>query len=151
MGHAIALRAQLPQQFAQVPDATLFPAIVDQLIEQELLAQSQTGALSARDQVMLENETRNFLANAALVRAVSAAVTEETIAAAYLAYSAENDAGEPVTEYPRRAYPRDHRRRGRQPSPRRWPRDAPSPRSRRNSRSTDRRRTAAIWAGSGPT
>lgn len=99
LGHAIALRAQLPAQFAQVPDATLFPAIVEQLIEQELLAQSQSGALAPRDQMMLENETRNFLANAALVRAVSAAVTEETIAAAYLAYSAEYDAGEPVTEY----------------------------------------------------
>lgn len=99
LGHAIALRAQLPAQFAQVPDATLFPAIVDQLIEQELLAQSQTGALSARDQVMLENETRNFVANAALVRAVSAAVTDETIAAAYESYTAEYAAGEPVTEY----------------------------------------------------
>ncbi|WP_127108973.1 peptidylprolyl isomerase [Pararhodobacter zhoushanensis] len=99
LGNAIALRAQLPEQFAQVPDATLFPAIVQQLIEQELLAQAQADNLSPRDQLMLQNETRNFLANAALVEAATAAVTDESVQAAYDAFAAEYAQGEPVTEY----------------------------------------------------
>lgn len=99
LGHVIALRAQLPAQFAQVPDATLFPAIVDQLIEQELLAQSRAGSLSRHDQLMLENEVRSFTANAALLSAVEAAVTEDSINAAYAAFAESYAAGEPVTEY----------------------------------------------------
>lgn len=99
LGHVVALRAQLPAQFAQVPDATLFPAIIEQLIEQELLAQSLAGELSRRDRMMLENETRSFLANAALLGAVQDAVTDESVAAAYEAFTQEFAAGEPVTEY----------------------------------------------------
>lgn len=99
LGQAIALRSQLPQQFAQVPDATLFPALVEQLIEQELLAQAHQDHLSYRDTVMLQNETRNFVANAALLEVANAAVTDESIQAAYDAYAAQFAQGEPVTEY----------------------------------------------------
>lgn len=99
LGHAIALRAQLPAQFAQVPDETLFPAIVEQLIEQELIAQSQASTLSRRDRMMLENETRNFLANAALIDVATQAASDESVAAAYEAFAAEYGAGDPVTEY----------------------------------------------------
>jgi len=99
LGHAIALRTQLPPQFAQVPDETLFPAIVEQLIEQELIAQTQARALPRRDRMLLENETRNFLANAALLSVAAAAVSDESVAAAYEAFVAEYGAGEPVTEY----------------------------------------------------
>lgn len=99
LGQAIALRAQLPQQFAQVPDETLFPALVEQLIEQELLAQAQADDLSLRDQLMLQNETRNFLANAALVEVATAAVTDESVQAAYDAFVADYAQGEPVTEF----------------------------------------------------
>jgi peptidyl-prolyl cis-trans isomerase C len=99
LGHTIALRAQLPQQFAQVPDETLFPAIVDQLIEQELLTQAHAGALTRAEQLMLENESRSFVANSALVQAATAAVTDESVAEAYAAFAAEYAQGEPVTEY----------------------------------------------------
>ena len=99
LGHAIMLRTQLPQQFAHVPDTTLFPAIIDQLIEQELLAQSRAGAVTRTEQLMLDNETRNFLANAVLTEAAMAAVTDESIAVAYEAYSAAYGAGEPVMEF----------------------------------------------------
>ncbi|MCA2011507.1 peptidylprolyl isomerase [Pararhodobacter sp. CCB-MM2] len=99
LGHAIALRSQLPQQFAQVPDETLFPAIVQQLIEQEVIAQSTEGSLTHAQEIMLENETRNFLANAALMDVAQEAVTDESIAAAYEAFAAEYNEGDPVTEY----------------------------------------------------
>lgn len=99
LGHVIALRGQLPLQFAGVPDATLFPAIVDQLIEQEVLAQTLADTLPRRTQLMLDNQTRSFLATTALVGAVEAAVTDETIATAYAAFVANFATGEPVTEY----------------------------------------------------
>lgn len=99
LGQAIALRSQLPQQFAQVPDATLFPALVEQLIEQELLAQAHRDHLSRLEATMLQNETRSFIANAALVGVATAAVTEESIQAAYDAFAADYAAGEPITEY----------------------------------------------------
>lgn len=99
LGNAIAMRGQLPQQFAQVPDATLFPALVQQMIEQELLSQSHAGNLNRTETLMLENENRNFIANAALMQAANAAVNDDTIAAAYEAYSQTFAEGEPVTEY----------------------------------------------------
>ncbi|MCB1405232.1 MAG: peptidylprolyl isomerase [Rhodobacteraceae bacterium] len=99
LGHAIAMRGQLPQQFAQVPDTTLFPALIQQLIEQELLSQATADQLSRAETLMLENENRNFVANAALVRVAEAAVTEDSIAAAYQAYAEAFAQGDAVTEY----------------------------------------------------
>lgn len=99
LGHAIALRDQLPEQFDNVPDETLFPAIVDQLIDQELLQQAGAATLSRRDQIALENEIRNFIANATLTAEADKAVTDEALAAAYESFTAEFDAGEPVVEF----------------------------------------------------
>lgn len=99
LGHALAMRGQLPEQFATVPDETLFPAIVDQLIEQELLQQAGAAGLSRRDRLALENEVRNFISNATLADEVELAVTDEAIAAAYDAFAEEFAAGEPTVEY----------------------------------------------------
>lgn len=99
LGHAIAMRAQLPQQFAQIPDETLFPALIDQMIEQELLAQDHGDALSRVETLMLENESRNFIANAALVQIAAAAVSEDAVNAAYQAYADAFAVGDAVTEY----------------------------------------------------
>ncbi len=99
LGHAIALRGQLPPQFQQIPPETLFPAIVEQLIDQELLRQSGTDELGRRDRLMLDNEVRNFISNAAMTAALADLVTEEAIASAYEAFAAEFAEGEPETEY----------------------------------------------------
>lgn len=99
LGHAVALRAALPQQFQSVPDETLFPAIVEQLIEQELLHQFHADNLSLRERTTLDNELRNFIANSALMSAANAAVTDESVALAYDAFVAEFGQGEPTTEY----------------------------------------------------
>jgi len=99
LGHAIAIRGQLPQQFAQIPDETLFPALIEQLIEQELLSQSYADQLTTVETLMLQNESRNFIANAALVRVAEEAVTEESVAAAYQAYADAFSQGEAVIEY----------------------------------------------------
>ena len=99
LGHAIALRGQLPQQFAQIPDETLFSALIDQLIEQELLAQAHADELTLAERLMLENESRNFIANTALTGVANAAVTDESIGTAYDAYVAAFSQGEAVTEF----------------------------------------------------
>jgi len=99
LGHAVALRAALPQQFQTVPDETLFPAIVEQLIEQELLHQFHADALTLRERITLENELRNFTANSALISAANAAATDENVGQAYEAFVAEFGQGEPTTEY----------------------------------------------------
>lgn len=99
LGHAIAMRQQLPQQFAQVPNERLYPALVQQLIEQELLAQTLAENLGTREMVQIENQTRSILAGEALQRAITALVTDEAIQAAYDAFVAEFTQGEPTTEF----------------------------------------------------
>jgi peptidyl-prolyl cis-trans isomerase C len=99
LGHALALREQLPQQFLTLPDETLFPAIVEQLIEQELLHQFKGDDLNRRERAMLENELRNFSANAALTEAAEAALSDAAIEDAYEAFAAEFAEGEAETEY----------------------------------------------------
>lgn len=99
LGHAIAMRQQLPAQFASVPNDTLFPAIVEQLIDQELLRQFGAPALPLVARLQLDNDMRGFIANATLVAAAEAAVTDDTIAMAYDAFITEFAQGEPVTEY----------------------------------------------------
>ena len=99
LGHAIALRDQLPEQFRQVPDETLFPAIVEQLIDQEMLQQAGAATLGRRDRLALENEVRNFIANAALAAEGEAALSDEAITAAYDAFVAAFQEGEAETEY----------------------------------------------------
>ncbi len=99
LGHAIALRETLPAQLQSAPDDRLFPAIVAQLVDQELLAQSLGGALSPGDRIRLETQTRGFLSGVALASALDLAVTEANIAAAYAAFAAEFGAGDPVTEW----------------------------------------------------
>jgi len=99
LGHAIALLQVLPVQLQQAPDDQLFPVIVEQMIDQELLAQSQAAVLSPADQIRLDNEVRGFLSGAALTAAIDLAVTEANIQAAYDAFAQEFGTGEPVTEW----------------------------------------------------
>jgi peptidyl-prolyl cis-trans isomerase C len=99
LGHAIAMRAALPPQFQSLPDDTLFLALVEQLVEQTALAQSVDGQMSRRDQLSLENETRNFSANVALTAATQSAVTDEALTIAYGAFVEEFSGQEPIPEY----------------------------------------------------
>lgn len=99
LGHVIAMRGALPEQFQSLPDETLFPALVEQLIEQTALARSVEDDLSFAQQVMLENETRNYVANAALTRAAEAAVTDDALTTAYDAFVVEFSGQEPTPEF----------------------------------------------------
>jgi peptidyl-prolyl cis-trans isomerase C len=83
LGHLIAAREALPEQFRTLPDETLFKGIMDQLIQQAALEQTVEGKLSRRDALMLENSRRDFMSNVALMSVVEAAVTDEALQTAY--------------------------------------------------------------------
>ncbi|MDD7971515.1 peptidylprolyl isomerase [Roseinatronobacter alkalisoli] len=99
LGHLLAAREVLPEQFRGLPAEALFEPLVEQLIEQTAIMQHAEGTLTAREQVTLENEQRAFVANAALSRVADAAVNDEVIDEAYAAFVTEFDGQEPTPEY----------------------------------------------------
>ena len=82
LGHMIAVRETLPEQYQSLPDDVLFNGILDQLVQQTALQQS-LGTPSKRDALIVENAARQHLSGVALQGVVTTAVTEEAIKAAY--------------------------------------------------------------------
>lgn len=82
LGEVLVAARQLPEQYQQLPPDILFGGVVDQLVQQELLAQTVTEepAILA---LVLENQRRQILANSALEEVAAGAVTEEAVQAAY--------------------------------------------------------------------
>ena len=95
VGHMIVARAQLPQQYAQLPAGVLFDGLLEQLIQQAAIA-SGVSELSRRNELLLENERRALAVNEALEVVAAAALTEEALQDAYDAAYA---GAEPETEY----------------------------------------------------
>lgn len=83
LGHMIAAREALPEQYRALPDETLFKGIMDQLIQQAALEKTVEGKLSLRDSLTLENSRRDYLSNVALTDVALGAVTETALQAAY--------------------------------------------------------------------
>ncbi|MFV2033993.1 MAG: peptidylprolyl isomerase [Halocynthiibacter sp.] len=96
LGHMIITRGQLPQQYQGLPNSVLFDGILEQLIQQSVLAQSLGDELPADARLMIDNETRAILAGRALDQVIAAALTDEAVQAAY---TARYEGAEPVTEY----------------------------------------------------
>ncbi|OSP54646.1 peptidylprolyl isomerase [Pseudoruegeria sp. SK021] len=94
-GHLALLRAQLPQEFQSLPDSALFDGLLDQAIQQALLAQ-QVEEMGRAAELALENDARAMRANIEIQRLLSAAVTPEALQAAYDVRFAE---AAPATEY----------------------------------------------------
>ena len=95
LGQMIITRAQLPAQYQQLPDDVLFKGILDQLIQQQLLA-DQVEGMPKRVAAALANEERSMLAGEAIDDLAKVAVTEEAIQADYAAMFAD---AAPETEY----------------------------------------------------
>ena len=95
LGNMIVARESLPAQYQALPPETLFKGILDQLIQQTALQQS-VATVTKRDTLQMENDRRAYLSNVALEPAVTAAVTEDAIKAAY---DARYAAATPATEY----------------------------------------------------
>jgi len=81
LGHVIALRERLPAQFQQLDDATLYQGMLDQVIQQQVLADAATP--SKATEIGKENEVRAYLASREIDRLSSEPVSDEALQAAY--------------------------------------------------------------------
>lgn len=95
LGHVAAAREALPAQYLQLPNEVLLPGLVDQLIQQTVLAQA-IDEVGQTVEIYLENERRTLVAAEKIDEVITAAVTEEAIQAAY--DEAYSDA-EPTVEW----------------------------------------------------
>lgn len=82
LGHMIAARASLPEQFDQMPAQELYNGILQQLVQQEALAQ-QVAALPQLLALTMDNEQRSLRASIAVEEALETAVSDAEIQAAY--------------------------------------------------------------------
>ncbi|MEX0309152.1 MAG: peptidylprolyl isomerase [Tateyamaria sp.] len=96
VGHMIVARASLPEQFQQLPNEVLFSGILEQLINQTLLAQAFEGDLPKRAELQIQNETRSLTAGEELEKLFQASLTDDAIQAAY---DAKYDGVTPQEEY----------------------------------------------------
>jgi peptidyl-prolyl cis-trans isomerase C len=92
LGHVIASHARLPQQYRDLPPEVLFQGIIDQLTQQELLAQSLEDT-PIRVTTTLQNERRSLLAGEVIDALSSDAVAEDALKAAYEAQYTDADLG----------------------------------------------------------
>ena len=83
LGHLITARARLPQQYQSMDNAVLFQGLLDQLVRQELLAQTLGDNAPRRALITLENERRSLFAGEVIDGLMSSAVDEAAIKAAY--------------------------------------------------------------------
>lgn len=82
IGHMIVLRDGLPEQYQSLPDNVLFDGILEQLIQQTVLAEQFKGmdyAIGLR----MENEERSLRAGAAIDAAINERVTDEALQGLY--------------------------------------------------------------------
>jgi len=82
LGQMIIARAKLPQQYNQFPPDVLFNGVLDQLIQQQLFADSLENE-PARVKMAIENERRALLAGEAINNLTNELVTDEAVQAAY--------------------------------------------------------------------
>ena len=86
VGHMIALLERLPEQYKQLPDAQLFPGILDQLIDQAVIADtvSQTPETDdARTRLILENERIALLSKGAVDALIAEGADPDALQKAY--------------------------------------------------------------------
>jgi peptidyl-prolyl cis-trans isomerase C len=83
LGHMLMIRASLPDQYQQLPDEVLWDGILDQIVQQTVLSQQDSGEESRRVQLALENERRALMAAQVIEDIVDDAVTDEAVQALY--------------------------------------------------------------------
>ena len=94
LGHLVALRARLPEQYQQMPDEALYQGMLEQIIQQQALVDSIE--TTETDQLAVDNETRGLLANRAMERIAAEPVDDAAVQAAYDAQFGSAEGG---TEY----------------------------------------------------
>ncbi len=83
IGHMIAARQTLPAQYMQLEAGVLWQGLLDQLVQQNAMAQTLGDAVTPATQFAIDNTISGLLAGEAIGKAVQVAVTEEALQAAY--------------------------------------------------------------------
>ncbi|WP_416884185.1 peptidylprolyl isomerase [Marivita sp.] len=83
LGHMLMVRASLPDQYQQLPDDVLWDGIMDQIVQQTVLSQQDSGEETRRIKLALENERRALLAAQVIEGIVGDAITDEAVQAMY--------------------------------------------------------------------
>ncbi|MBY4894345.1 peptidylprolyl isomerase [Rhodobacteraceae bacterium N5(2021)] len=96
VGHLIAMRQMLPPEYQQLPDEVLFDGMLEQLIQQQVLADEAEGNVTRSMELGLENERRAFLAAMYMDDVAMADLDEAELQAAY---DETYGAVEPTIEY----------------------------------------------------
>ena len=95
LGHMIATKRNLPEQYQQLPNDVLFQGILDQLIQQTVLSASVED-IDPETQLVIENERRAILAGLAISHAIEAGVSDDAVETAY---NAQYAGAAPETEF----------------------------------------------------
>ena len=95
LGEMIIARNQLPAQYQQLPPEALFDGLVNQIVQQQVLADTVDGT-PERVEFALSNERRSLLAGEAVNALMGEGPSDEELQAAYDEAFADV---EPVTEY----------------------------------------------------
>jgi len=82
LGQLVMLRMQLPPQYQELPDDVVFNGLVEQLVNQQLLADTLEEE-PARVRIALENEHRSLRAGEVVDTFTAEPVSEEALQAAY--------------------------------------------------------------------
>jgi peptidyl-prolyl cis-trans isomerase C len=77
------VRASLPDQYQQLPDDVLWDGIMDQIVQQTVLSQQDSGEETRRVRIALENERRALMAAQVIEGLVSSAVTDDAVQEIY--------------------------------------------------------------------
>ena len=83
LGHLIAMGERLPPEYSQIPVEELLPGLIDQAIQQQVLAEVGRERMTDGDRLGLENEERAFLAARVIDRAAQMPLEESDVQAAY--------------------------------------------------------------------
>ena len=83
LGHLIAMQQMLPPQYQELPDNVLFDGLLEQLVQQQILADVADDEMTARMELGLDNERRAFLAAMLLDQIGLADLPEEEVQAEY--------------------------------------------------------------------
>ncbi|EEX12833.1 ppic-type ppiase domain protein [Citreicella sp. SE45] len=93
LGHMLVIRAQLPEQYQQLGDEVLWDGILDQIVQQTVLAQDDRAEETKRVTLSLDNERRSLMAAEVVQSIANDAVSDEAVQAAYDAEYATAELG----------------------------------------------------------
>lgn len=82
LGEALITRMQLPQQYQSLPDDVLMQGIMDQLVNQQIMADNFKGD-PLRMQLALRNEARSLRAGEFIASLTATEITEDKVREAY--------------------------------------------------------------------